>query len=177
MVVTPHGIFGSLIYEAIDKLSYGRKWLGEILYWCVTLPLAFASHFVLDKIPHYDYSLTSPNMGKGFIRLGIDVLFCWCILIGFTSKKSLAVNTRDEKMLLAGIVAISPDVIVNLTKFLSIPYFSWFVDFHDRMHTSIHPGPFLGMVTQIVFVAVCYWWLTLLKRTKTESEFIPEHAI
>lgn len=167
MVGTAHGALGSLIFEVIDKLSNSSRRWGEVLYWFVTLPLCFASHFLLDMIPHYDYSLT---MSQGLIRLVVDLAICSAILIGFTSKQSLDLNNRDKKMLFAGFVAIFPDVIVKSVQFLNLSYFSWFVAFHDRMHAHTRIGPFWGMTIQAVFVFLCCMVLTKITK-KTAFSF------
>ncbi len=166
MFVTPHGVLGSLIFEGVDRLSGNRRKLGQVLYWLVTMPVAFASHFLLDRIPHYDFIITYPSLAQGIVRVIIDILICWCILVGFTSNQSLVINIRDAKMFLAAFVAASPDIITHLNKLLNVPYTSGFVAFHDSIHTHIKVGPVIGWSTQVLVVLLCFWALTMLRKNK-----------
>ena len=110
MVLSTHVITGG----AVATLAPGNPALGFIL--------GFASHFLLDSIPHWDYVLaskktsgndpldTSMDMGKDFIRdlfvMGFD------FLIGMIVVYSLLYSDSLRFTLMAGIIGgVLPDFL------------------------------------------------------------------
>lgn len=67
------------------------------------LPLAFASHFVLDILPHFGVKIGAKNRGKIII---IDAIIDFCLLI---TMIVLTLQQYPAWYVLAGLVAMSPD--------------------------------------------------------------------
>jgi hypothetical protein len=72
MVATNHAVTGALI-----GLSLGHP---------VALPLAFASHFVLDAIPHYGDDNKRIATRSFVIQLLIDAAFCGLLVLTLALK-------------------------------------------------------------------------------------------
>ena len=116
MLYTPHFLTGAAILKAVPNPLVG-------------LPLAFASHILLDLLPHHDFDITPGFTLKDlkymekrrkyllFFSVGLDFIFLlisflWVLLI----RGPLAISARSPLennylMLAGGIIAISPDVI------------------------------------------------------------------
>jgi len=90
MLELPHTLVGALI---------GTKIANPIF----SLPMAFASHFLLDIIPHWNPSLYTEY--KKF---------------GKPTKKSTLIIVADVLLSLAGGIIIASTVLPNLTKFIII---------------------------------------------------------
>lgn len=92
MTATNHALTGALVAIAIDKPIFA-------------IPLAFASHFILDMLPHFGY----PKSGYGEYfqhKLARAVL-----LLDFLTLPALLVFSWPQPLIvyIAAIVAISPD--------------------------------------------------------------------
>lgn len=132
MTATNHAITGALI-----GLSLGNP--------AVALPLAFASHFVLDAIPHYDppgNELTRIKARRFRYQLLLDTSLCLLLVIGL-------VFTQPRHWLVAAFsafAATSPDLFW-LPKFLQAqrtgritPAKNWFLRFHRWIQWKTGPG-------------------------------------
>jgi len=98
MTATNHALTGALI-----GLSIGNPWLA--------LPAAFASHFVLDAVPHFGFKNAKsleewlPDI-RFKLMLAFEVVFCFCIVL------ALFLLRPDHWFLgaLCAFVAASPDL-------------------------------------------------------------------
>jgi hypothetical protein len=101
----------------------------------LVLPLAFASHFVMDALPHY-----------GFERQGFDVwrkkksagLLIVLDFIGVFLVISTLLMNHEYFALIAGLVAVSPDSVWIYRYFRferkhKAPSYNWF----NRMHLAV----------------------------------------
>ncbi len=70
----------------------------------IVMPIAFASHFVLDSLPHYGIALNQKGRGDKIIKVSIiDVLI-------FSIAITLTLFNYPNWYILAGLVAYSPDL-------------------------------------------------------------------
>lgn len=131
----------------------------------IGLVLAFASHFVLDAIPHWDYPIRSASVNPNIagpmrydralladaIAIGTDAILGVALaLIIFATKENLVLVAFGAS------AAILPDVLqFAYARFPHEPLAS-LQRFHQWAHTSrrMIGGPVLGVVSQIAFLAV-----------------------
>lgn len=106
----------------------------------ISFPVAFASHFVLDAIPHNDYFYF--HIGKSRYMqttpLSIITLIIGFSLIAFFSLSSV----QPLSLLVGGVLGISPDIITGSTKLMGLNH-TWFNRFHTFIHTDFDLGEFL----------------------------------
>ena len=122
MVITPHVAVGA-------ALGRGRRSL------LVAAGIGFASHYLLDAIPHRDYKMDGV---AGAARLSLDATL---------AGAALAFVRADRAMVSGALAALVPDVLAVLSRHgLPTPA-------HDRLHEATHaeaiPGPVWGWVPQI----------------------------
>jgi len=131
----------------------------------VSLPLAFASHFLLETIPHWNPHLNSEIKLKGKISnlsktiISFDVFTS--LLSGFfIASLSLPDNLKFLTIVLACFVATLPDLIeapyylagkeINFLIKRWIPFKKFL-----QSDTSL----FWGTLNQILIIAVSFWWI------------------
>ena len=151
MLWTPHLLVGAALAKELQ-----RPW--------TALPAAFASHFVLDFIPHLDSHGLFGVHGSGPTRMevvssSIDSLLGAALLIWAVSKQS-----NRKLLLLAGLFGVLPDLIYNIPPwgalFKTWPIFSQVAEFHTWFGHPVGPGEWpIGFGTQAVLVAMALWIL------------------
>ncbi len=164
MTLTAHAIVGGAIASIIPK--------DPAIVFCA----AFASHFLVDAIPHFDISLTSasvnPNIGapmkydkalfRDFLVIGADALLGIVLAIFlFSSPQTFWV------ILLGACAGILPDALQFLyVRFRHEPLIS-LQRFHRWIHTRNHlkDSVLVGISSQVLFLLVVvaftywsYWW-------------------
>lgn len=92
MTATNHAVTGALIGIAIANP--------------LAIPLAFASHFLLDALPHYGFPGNNLDSQKIKITLFLDA-----IMLSFVSLVLLLTSANPLLILTCMFAAISPDVI------------------------------------------------------------------
>ena len=107
MILTPHILAGAVVAAKISNPVIG-------------LPLAFLSHFLLDALPHREYSiagLTRPK-SKNFAKSAAKVLIDLSFGLGLTV---FAATEQINILYLAGaiILAVLPDFFQLLTLYYS----------------------------------------------------------
>ncbi len=151
MLETPHVMVGAAI-----AVKVGNPLLA--------IPLAFASHFVLEKVPHWN-----PHVNTELKKYGK------------VSRRSTIIATVDASLalLMGSYVALSflPDTFMTLTvlaacfasvlpDLIEAPYF--FLNFRSKAiarwvvfkkSLQADATPFWGLVTQIIAVVSSIWWL------------------
>jgi hypothetical protein len=144
MTAANHALTGTFI-----GLSLGNPWLA--------LPLAFASHFVCDAIPHFDVpgKTAEDRMSSRqflYIQIIMGAVLCGLIVLG------LALS-RPEHWFLAALCAFaaaSPDLLyvprymyLKKTGRDSVDRF-WFWKFHNAIQWFQRP---VGFIVEIVWAA------------------------
>lgn len=128
MLAATHMLAGAAVY----KSTKSWKWLG--------LPLAFASHFILDWVPHYDL-----NIMQNF-WIGMPIIL-FVLFIGLKNK--------DLFLVVAAFLGALPDII-------SILQLS---DAFHQFHMAVHFEPYyplplylLVMESGIAVLFFVYLW-------------------
>lgn len=141
MVITPHAVTGATIAVLFPNPVF-------------TIPLAVASHYVLDTIPHWQETLPPYNANSfTIIRTIIDIIFTGFCLYYITARHpQLTPNIFVGAF--AGILPDS-DVIVNQFHFAKIEntkiyrnYWNW----HCRIQRET--ASLLGIIPQVAVVII-----------------------
>lgn len=123
MLITPHFLLGAAITKKTDSLIWG-------------LPLAYASHFVLDLIPNWDVGLTSTG---NICIIAIDGIVA-LLLIRLLSA-SLKNAYRYKIFLWAGgFFGILPDIMSQGSTIIGIQRWIPFENFHQCIQRGAHIG-------------------------------------
>ena len=90
MVITPHAAAGALIGSGGEKRSK-------------TLLLAASSHFLLDAVPHQDYSFAGP---AGRARLAADAVAALIVVAAISRQ-----HDKPALVWASAAMAVAPDVL------------------------------------------------------------------
>jgi hypothetical protein len=151
MTLTTHAVVGAAIASLIPE--------HPVLVFCA----AFASHFVIDAIPHWDYAIASssinPKIGavmkydeaffQDVLRIGTDAL------LGILLSLWLFGSYHPWVVLLGACAGILPDPLQFIyTRWRHEPLVS-LQRFHQWIHTNIRLRnlPALGIASQLIFLA------------------------
>ena len=126
MVITPHVCVGA-------ALGRGRRSL------VAAAGLGLASHYLLDAIPHHDYTLEGV---QGALKLALDTSLAGAALV---------LVRADRAMVCGALAALVPDVLaVSSRNGFPTPA-------HDRLHEATHteaiPGAVWGWAPQAALAA------------------------
>ncbi len=160
MLAIPHMLTGGAIGRTV-----ARSWLA----W----PLAFASHFVLDTIPHLDSHGLFGHPGGGITPAEA----CAALLdftVGAVLVAAMAWGSADRWRVLGGAgLGIAIDVIEQLPAvgpwLRSWSGTAWFTTFHHAIQHNVPPADWvLGFGTQVAVVGLATW--LLLRRGQTAGD-------
>lgn len=151
MLETPHVALGAAIAVAIPNPL-------------ISIPLAFASHFLLDMTPHWNPHLNTETKKYGrltnqtLLIIGFDLATA-ALLTGFLAYRVLPDTNQFLNVALSSFAAILPDVVEG-------PYFLWgwknkYIDLWMKFQKSIQADAnfFWGTLTQVVTLAACFYWI------------------
>ena len=153
MLETPHVAVGAAL-----AIKLGNPYLA--------IPLSFASHFVLDKIPHWNphtYTETVKNGGPSkstIIITAVDISIS--IALGIGIAYSVLPNTSLALTIIASCLAsVLPDVskypffvLKNTRRGL---YKKW-VEAERKFQVQTN-SLFWGLITQILIILTSVWWI------------------
>jgi len=148
---TPHAIVGAVIVSKIPNPI-------------ISLPLAFASHFVLDMVPHWNPHLNTEIRNKGKISSTTTLIVAADVLLAIISgvaisSLSLPDTTHAGFVLMGAFSGVLPDVV-------EAPYFflGWktkaiekWLSFQKSIQSDT--TPFAGLMTQVATVLASIWWV------------------
>lgn len=153
MTLTTHAIVGAALASFLTASPLAAA------------AVAFASHFALDAIPHWDYPIQStavqPNntsalaydraLVRDVVLIGFDALLG--TLIGLAL---FATSANFWVVLLGAACAILPDPLQFAYGRLPREPLASLQRFHVFIHTNVRleGRPLLGLVTQVAFVVV-----------------------
>ncbi len=144
MLITPHVLLGAALTRRMDCLICG-------------IPMAFASHYVLDAIPNWDVGLTNT---VNVSIIAIDGI----IAILLIRRLSASLNNKyKNKMLLwvGGFFGILPDIMSQGCRIIGIQRYIPFENFHQHLQKNAHIG--WSLPVQIVLSAIlvrCIYYMT-----------------
>lgn len=154
MTATSHALTGAVIGLAI----------GQPL---LAIPLAFASHFVMDSIPHFDFGVS----GREMLELNKDRWFGHILLIdvsvmaGFLASMVFILDGRFLLIALAcSLAAISPDLawgwrFFGVLRTKKIKPMGKFSLFHKWVQWKEWPGGLAIEIFWIIIMAVLLGFL------------------
>jgi len=151
MWLTPHTLVGIAIASKIPNPL-------------IAIPLAFLSHFLLDFIPHW--TTTIATRGRDFYIFLLD--FGLGLLFGVAFALRAGTFSPEFWLIICCAAAANlPDAVRFPHYFMG--YNSKILDFWEKLHTWVdqdvrHNTPFFGMkglgvLTQVLIVALCFWLL------------------
>lgn len=153
MLETPHVALGTAIAVAIPNPL-------------ISIPLAFASHFLLDMTPHWNPHLNTETKKYGrltektLLVIGLD-LACATVLVGFIAYYFRSDSKMFLNILFSSFASIAPDAVEG-------PYFFWgyknkTIDLWMKFQKSIQVDAniFWGSLTQIAVILTSLYWIFL----------------
>jgi hypothetical protein len=150
LTLTTHAVVGA----AIVSIMPAHPLLG--------LSLAFASHFLLDAIPHWDYPIRSPSVHPAIAApMKYDrALFADMLTIGADAALGVTLAivlfaTRASLILVfcGACAAILPDMLQFAYMRLPREPLTSLQQLHRWIHTSHKMPPVSGIISQLAFVA------------------------
>ncbi len=151
MLETPHIAVGAAIAMKVVNPA-------------LAIPLALGSHFLLEKIPHWNPHLNTEmeKYGKVTKKSTVIVIIdvCTSLALGFfIASKALPSTSHAATILVASLASVLPDVIEGPYFFLGIKskYINKWISFQKsiQVNTSIVPG----LLTQVIIIATALWWI------------------
>jgi len=151
MLETPHVALGAAIATKIPN-PY------------ISIPLAFASHFVLDKTPHWNPHLNTETKKYGkptrqsTIIVVIDIILA--LSVGIYIAASVLPNSFHFWTVIAGSFAsVLPDVIEGPYFFLRMRnnFLKKWIKFQKAIQVDASVLP--GLLTQVVTILAVFWWV------------------
>lgn len=144
MLETPHVALGIAIAAAVPNPI-------------VSIPLAFASHFILDMVPHWNPHLNTETKRYGHLTnttlliIGID-LACALLLTIYLGRKDIVVY-------IAALVAIMPDLVE--APYYLFGYKNKYLDIWIKSQKSIQSDAnlFWGLLTQVLTLLFAFFWI------------------
>lgn len=125
MLSTPHLLVGAAIVSFIPEPA-------------ISLPLAFASHFVLDATPHWDGSPEAPFSKKVVSGVVVDYIFGIALIFLITTG-----DPRQLVILLGAFLATLPDFIMTLSRHIQtplakLPLIAHFNKYHKHIQVNVN---------------------------------------
>lgn len=150
MLELPHAVVGSVIAAKIGNPV-------------LAFPLAVASHFALDLVPHWNPHLNSEL--KTYGKLTHKTVFFICLDItaavlatGFLASTFLPNTNTFTMVMLGGLMGILPDLVEAPYFFFGVrlPLIHWLLRFQKSIQNDAHP--IIGLTTQVLLLAAAFWW-------------------
>ena len=150
MLETPHVAVGAAIASQIPNPL-------------ISIPLAFASHFVLELVPHWNPHLNTELKRFGKVTdkstkiVAIDVVLS--IAVGsFIAYQTLPNSAHAASILVASLASVLPDVVEAPYFFLKMKskaIYRWIV-FQKSLQNDTNV--FFGLATQLATIIAALWW-------------------
>lgn len=194
MVITPHALASVIISVNIERLHtrnprHFKRWLA-IGASCF---LSFCSHFLLDAVPHYEYSIQGPDNLDNALKIAFDLATA-LVVIGFVFKnqtkellewsrypiqflgsfpKAKFRNLPFLVTMFASVAAsIIPDVLTQISRTTGTLFA--YKAFHDFYHTRLGVDSIGGIPTQIAIVILLFYlcsrYAGKLDKEKTDAK-------
>ena len=151
MLETPHALLGAAIAVKLGNPA-------------LSIPLAFASHFILERVPHWNPHLNAETdkYGKPTKNSTIIVVIdsSLALILGSAIAFSQPNTLMIINVLLSSFAAVLPDLIEAPYFFLKIrnnEYIKRWIRFQKGI--QVDAPPFWGLLTQILTVAATFLWL------------------
>ena len=150
MLETPHVAVGAAIASKIPNPL-------------ISIPLAFASHFALELVPHWNPHLNTELKKYGKITkrstkiVAIDVVVSMAVG-SFIAYRALPNSAHAASILVASFASVLPDVIEGPYFFLKIrsKAINKWVAFQKSVQNDTNI--FFGLATQGITIIAALWW-------------------
>ncbi|MBI4059321.1 hypothetical protein HY404_03730 [Candidatus Microgenomates bacterium] len=154
MVEIPHVLVGAAIAAKVGNPA-------------LALPLALASHFVLDMLPHWNPSIHSQLKSLGKVanptKKLIAVESTLALIAGLLVATTVLPNYYHAVVVILGaFMGVLPDVV-------EIPYYFWgqrggklmlaYVNFNRSIQNDVPMLP--GILVQILVSVAAIWWILI----------------
>jgi len=148
---TPHVIVGAAIAT-------------KVVHPALAIPLALGSHFLLEKIPHWNPHLNTETekYGKPTRRSTQIVILDTTLALaaGFFIASRVLPDTAHAVTILAACLAASlPDIVEGPYFFLNMRHelIKKWIKFQKSIQLDADIVP--GLLTQIITIVVAFWWI------------------
>ena len=151
MLETPHVVVGAAIAT-------------KVVHPALAIPLAFGSHFILEKVPHWNPHLNSetekfgrPTRQSTYIVIA-DVVVS-LVLGGYIASRALPDWGQSATILAASFAAVLPDVLEGPYFFLNqrSELIKKWIKFQKSIQVDTTVVP--GLITQVITVLAALWWI------------------
>jgi hypothetical protein len=151
MLETPHVFLGAAIASKIPNPF-------------ISIPLSFASHFILEKVPHWNPHLNTETQKYGYpTRKSIIITTAdstFALLSGsFIAYQALPNQALSLTILASCLASILPDLIEAPYFFLRIrnKYIARWIDFQKSL--QVDTTPVWGALTQVAVIIAAIFWI------------------
>lgn len=151
MLETPHVLVGAAIAVKIPNPL-------------ISIPLAFSSHFILEKVPHWNPHLnTEIKKYKKVAKASTNIVIADVLLSlgsGFFIATSAASDfSHAVWIILACFASVLPDVIEGPYFFLGLKskFIKKWIDFQKSIQCDVSLIP--GLLTQVITIATSIFWI------------------
>lgn len=151
MLETPHVVVGAAIaFKVVNP--------------ALALPLALGSHFVLEKVPHWNPHLFTETKKFGKVSKSSTKIVIADALLAFTlgvfiASRALPNTTHAIVILLACFLSVLPDVVEGPYFFLNMKgkLIEKWIYFQKSLQADTDVVP--GILTQVVVIIAAFWWI------------------
>lgn len=152
MLETPHVVVAAAIAAKIPNPL-------------ISIPLAFASHFILEKVPHWNPHLNTEKKKYGEITKQSKVVVVVdtvtsLVLGGYIAYQALPNTSHAIVILAASLISALPDLIEAPYYFLNMKNEfiekKW-IPFKKSIQTDTSLLP--GLATQVITILAAFWWV------------------
>lgn len=151
MLETPHVVVGAAIATKIPNPF-------------IAIPLAFLSHFILEKVPHWNPHLNTETKKFGHpTQKSTNIVIVDCFL-ALTVGSLIAYNAMPNinhavTILLSSFASVLPDLMEAPYFYLNMKqkFFKDWIAFQKSLQNDT--TPFWGLLTQIVTIFATILWL------------------
>jgi hypothetical protein len=152
MLETPHVIVGAAIATKVVSPA-------------LAIPLALASHFVLEKVPHWNPHLNTEKKKFGKVTprstkiVLVDIVASTAAAL-FLASRALPDSGHALTILACGFVAALPDIIEGPYFFLNSKskFIEKWVAFQKSLQVDVSLLP--GLATQALTIIAAFLWVT-----------------
>lgn len=151
MLETPHVVVGAAIAMKVVNPA-------------LAIPLAFGSHFILDRIPHWNPHLNTEmkENGKPTKKSSVIVIIDVCTSIAagvYIASRVLPSTSHATTVLFASFVSVLPDIIEGPYFFLGMKskFIKKWIAFQKSFQVDATIIP--GLLTQVATITAAFWWI------------------
>lgn len=151
MLETPHVIVGAAIAT-------------KVVHPALAIPLAFGSHFLLEKIPHWNPHLNTETekYGKPTRRSTQIVILDTTLALAagfFIASRVLPDTAHAVTILVACFTASLPDIVEGPYFFLNMRHelIKKWIKFQKSIQLDADIVP--GLLTQVITIVAAFWWI------------------